>query len=224
VHSRLGDLKKRKREKQPNLTIGVVGCMAERLKSELLEEKGGVDLVVGPDAYRTLPQLLQVVEGSSNRQAINTMLSADETYADISPVRVSQDKVSAFVSIARGCNNMCAFCIVPHVRGVERSRPFESILKEVQELSDSGYKEVVLLGQNVNTYNDLSASSSSSSGDSKNFPLTPGFDSMWKMPPGGRDFCSLIEEVAKIDPEMRVRFTSPHPKAFPRRLLEIVAR
>ena len=219
IHTRLGDLRKRKVEQDPDLVVGVVGCMAERLKTKLLERDKLVDLVVGPDAYKTLPQLLQVVEGG--RQAINTMLSADESYADIAPVRVAKDKVSAFVSIARGCNNMCSFCIVPHVRGVERSRPMESILREVQELSDRGYKEVVLLGQNVNVYNDMSEAGRKE--DPSAFELTPGFGSMWNIPGGGRDFCTLIREVARVNPEMRVRFTSPHPKAFPLPLLELVA-
>ncbi len=221
IWSRLGDLRQKKLTTHPNLTVGVLGCMAERLKSTLLEgEKKMVDLVVGPDAYKTLPQLLQVVGLNNERQAINTMLSADETYADVAPVRTSSNKVSAFVTIMRGCDSMCSFCVVPQVRGRERSRPMESILREVAQLSEQGYKEVTLLGQNVNVYNDLGTGNNAAA---EQFELTPGFKSNVRIPGGGADFCTLIERVAAIDRSMRIRFTSPHPKAFPLKLLNLIA-
>ena len=146
---RLSQFKKQK-EYNPSLTVGVLGCMAERLKTKLLEEEQLVDLVVGPDAYRDLPNLLR--ETQEGRDAINVMLSKEETYADISPVRLSGSGVTAFVTITRGCDNMCTFCIVPFTRGRERSRDPHSIIKECQELWNNGYKEVTLLGQNVDSY------------------------------------------------------------------------
>lgn len=217
VWQRLDVLKKRKTEKQPGLMIGVLGCMAERLKTRLLEADKLVDLVAGPDAYKTIPHLLRIADPHNERMAINTMLSADETYADIAPVRLSEDKVSAFVSIMRGCNNMCSFCVVPFTRGRERSRPMESILNEVAELSRNGFKEVVLLGQNVNVYND------GATGEGADFQLTPNFGTMQRIPSGGKTFVELMDKVSLVDPDMRIRFTSPHPKAFPRDLLHLIA-
>ena len=149
VRMRLSQFKTLKKEK-PSLTVGVLGCMAERLKTKLLEEEHLVDLVVGPDAYRDLPNLLK--ETSEGRDAINVMLSKEETYADISPVRLSGNGVTAFVTITRGCDNMCTFCIVPFTRGRERSRDPHSIINECKELWENGYKEITLLGQNVDSY------------------------------------------------------------------------
>lgn len=143
------------------LVVGVLGCMAERLKKSLLESDRKVDIVCGPDAYRSLPFLLAQVD--SGQSAINVALSADETYADVAPLRESSNGVSAFVTIMRGCNNLCSFCIVPFTRGRERSRPMESILRECRDLYDRGYREVTLLGQNVNSYNDIGEEIESSS-------------------------------------------------------------
>ena len=138
------------KKSKPSLLVGVIGCMAERLKEQLLEEKKVVDIVVGPDAYRELPVLIRAAE--DGQKGINVLLSREETYADISPVRLDKNGVSAFVSIMRGCNNMCTYCVVPYTRGVERSRNPETIVKEVKELVDAGYREVTLLGQNVNSF------------------------------------------------------------------------
>ena len=149
VRKRLTEFKKIKQNK-PGLLVGVLGCMAERLKSKFLEEEHLVDIVVGPDAYRSLPALVE--EAETGQKAVNVLLSRDETYADISPVRLDSNGVTAFVSIMRGCNNMCSFCVVPFTRGRERSRDAHSIVRECQELFDHGYKEVTLLGQNVDSY------------------------------------------------------------------------
>lgn len=138
------------RNRKPGLLVGVIGCMAERLKEKLLEKEKLVDLVIGPDAYRELPSLIE--EAVTGQKAINVLLSREETYADISPVRTGKNRVSAFVSIMRGCNNFCAYCVVPYTRGRERSRNPESIINEINELSEKGYREVTLLGQNVNSY------------------------------------------------------------------------
>src|SRR5215216_3667760 len=149
VRKRLTEFRKMK-QSRPGLLIGVLGCMAERLKAKLLEEEKLVDLVVGPDAYRTLPKL--ITEADGGQKAVNVLLSREETYADISPVRLNSNGITAFVSIMRGCNNMCSFCVVPFTRGRERSRDAQSIIKECQDLFDAGYKEVTLLGQNVDSY------------------------------------------------------------------------
>ena len=138
------------KETKPVALVGVLGCMAERLKSKFLEEEKLVDIVVGPDAYRSLPGLVE--EAESGQKAVNVLLSRDETYADISPVRIDSNGVSAFVSIMRGCNNMCSFCVVPFTRGRERSRDAESIINECRELVENGYREVTLLGQNVDSF------------------------------------------------------------------------
>ncbi|CAO2578186.1 Mitochondrial tRNA methylthiotransferase CDK5RAP1 [Lemmus lemmus] len=198
IWNRLRQLKalktKRPRSRVP-LRIGILGCMAERLKGEILNKEKMVDLLAGPDAYRDLPRLLAVVE--SGQQAANVLLSLDETYADIMPVQTSPSATSAFVSIMRGCDNMCSYCIVPFTRGRERSRPVASILDEVRKLSDQGVKEVTLLGQNVNSFH-------------------------YKTKQGGLRFSHLLDQVSRIDPEMRIRFTSPHPKDFPDEVLQLI--
>ncbi len=174
---------------KPSVIVGVLGCMAERLKDRLLEEKKVVDLVVGPDAYRELPVLLRAAE--EGQKGINVLLSREETYADISPLRLDKNGVSAFVSIMRGCNNMCSYCVVPYTRGPERSRDPHSIVREVQELVSAGYREVTLLGQNVNSY-------------------------YWEEQKGllkhKVNFSDLLEMVALVDPRLRVRFSTSHPK------------
>src|SRR6186713_1273315 len=149
VRKRLTEFRKLKRER-PGMLVGVLGCMAERLKAKFLEEEKLVDLVVGPDAYRTLPSLVE--EAGGGQKAVNVLLSRDETYADISPIRLNSNGVTAFVSIMRGCNNMCSFCVVPFTRGRERSRDAQSILEECKDLFSNGYREITLLGQNVDSY------------------------------------------------------------------------
>ena len=210
--------------------VGVLGCMAERLKTKLLEEKA-VDFVCGPDAYRDIPRLLDTVLSSGQKEA-NTRLSLDETYADIEPVRAT-NSASAFVSIMRGCNNMCAFCIVPFTRGRERSREHASILQEVAQLSEQGVREVVLLGQNVNGYHDISLQSSvesspntTSENTNSKYQASPGFKNLFHSrvkDKAGVRFADLLRDVAAVDPEIRVRFTSPHPKDFPPDVLEAIA-
>lgn len=180
------DVFKQIKKKKPELLVGVLGCMAERLKEKLIEEEKIVDVVVGPDAYRDLPNLLE--NSSDGSKSINVLLSKEETYADISPVRLDKNGVSAFVSIMRGCNNMCSYCIVPYVRGGERSRDPKSIVREVEELHAKGYKEVTLLGQNVDSYNWNPENSK---------PVK---------------FNQLLEKVAKVSPDVRIRFATSHPK------------
>ncbi len=186
VRKRLTEFRKIKKQR-PAMLIGVLGCMAERLKSKLLEEEKLVDIVVGPDAYRSLPQLID--EAESGTKAVNVLLSREETYADISPVRLNSNGINAFVSIMRGCNNMCAFCVVPFTRGRERSRDEASILAECKDLFDQGYKEVTLLGQNVDSYYWVDPKT--------NHPV---------------DFAMLLEKVANISPSLRIRFSTSHPK------------
>lgn len=186
VRNRLREFSAAK-NKRPGMTIGVLGCMAERLKSKFLEEEKLVDLVVGPDSYRDLPNLLS--KADEGMRAVNVLLSREETYADISPVRLNSNGISAFVSIMRGCDNMCSFCVVPFTRGRERSRDPQSILQEAKELFDQGYREVTLLGQNVDSYK-------------------------WNEE-GSEDhvnFARLLELVALTDPQLRVRFSTSHPK------------
>ena len=190
------------RKKNPNLVIGVLGCMAERLKNELLEEASTgsrVDMVVGPDAYRDLPQLLLDVE--SGQKAVNVILSTEETYADITPVRYASNGVSAFISIMRGCENFCTYCVVPYTRGKERSRNIKSILSEAGELFEKGFREITLLGQNVNSYHFE---------DEKTRKIIT--------------FPELLEAVASIDPALRVRFATSHPKDMSDMLLQVIAR
>eukprot|EP01134_Creolimax_fragrantissima_P007072 CFRG7072T1 len=211
--------RKRKKNNDPStLKVAVLGCMAERLKTKLLVSGKAIDLVVGPDAYRDLPRLLSVVEGG--QQAANVQLSLEETYADITPVRMTSNSVSAFVSIMRGCDNMCSYCIVPFTRGRERSRPMDSIIAEVRNLSESGVKEVTLLGQNVNSYRDLNHESAFFSQETTK--TSDGFKSIYKSKKGGARFADLLDKVSLIDPNMRIRFTSPHPKDFPEELLELI--
>lgn len=278
-----GDVDARSRVGRP--VVGVLGCMAERLKTRLLESDKMVDIVAGPDAYRDLPALLRAVRpaatpqsyaaaagsgggtseagtgsggldsggAGSSLQAANVQLSLDETYADITPVREASasggSRVSAFVSVMRGCNNMCAFCIVPFTRGRERSRPVPSIVDEVRALADQGFKEVVLLGQNVNSFHAPAQGNGSDggggdgddggnvvsvggrvSGDSASAasasgaPTSRGFSNLYRLRGGGgARFADLLDAVSAVDPEVRVRFTSPHPKDYPDALLQLMA-
>ncbi|MBI1783430.1 MAG: tRNA (N6-isopentenyl adenosine(37)-C2)-methylthiotransferase MiaB [Sphingobacteriales bacterium] len=186
VRNRLTTFKQIK-DARPGMLIGVLGCMAERLKSKFLEEEKLVDMVVGPDAYRTLPGLIE--EAETGQKAVNVLLSREETYADISPIRLDSNGITAFVSIMRGCNNMCAFCVVPFTRGRERSRDAESIVKECTNLFNNGYKEVTLLGQNVDSYYFVD--------EAKDETVS---------------FAKLLEKVALISPLLRVRFSTSHPK------------
>jgi tRNA-2-methylthio-N6-dimethylallyladenosine synthase len=208
VRQRLQDFKKRKKEK-PGLVVGVLGCMAERLKSKLLEEEQLVDLVVGPDAYRDLPTLIGTVEGG--QKAVNVILSKEETYADINPVRLDSNGVTAFISITRGCDNMCSFCVVPFTRGRERSRDAESIVKEAEDLFNNGYREVTLLGQNVDSY--LWAG-----GGLKKENLTA------EQLAASVNFAQLLERVARVNPLLRVRFSTSHPKDITDDVLETMAK
>ncbi|XP_044497742.1 CDK5RAP1-like protein [Mangifera indica] len=199
--------------------IVVLGCMAERLKEKILDSNKMVDVVCGPDAYRDLPRLLEEVD--YGQRGINTLLSLEETYADISPVRISKNSVSAFISVMRGCNNMCSFCIVPFTRGRERSRPVESIVKEVAGLWKEGVKEVTLLGQNVNSYNDTSGFEKEVELGA-NWRFSEGFSSISKVKKMGLRFADLLDRLSMEFPEMRFRYTSPHPKDFPDDLLHIM--
>ncbi|MDR1130141.1 MAG: tRNA (N6-isopentenyl adenosine(37)-C2)-methylthiotransferase MiaB, partial [Prevotellaceae bacterium] len=183
---------RQEKKKRSNVSIGVIGCMAERLKEALLENNV-VDIVSGPDAYRELPKLVEKTE--SGQKGINVLLSRDETYADISPVRLDKTGVTAFISIMRGCNNVCAFCVVPYTRGGERSRNSETILRELKELSDNGYKELTLLGQNVDSYS-------------------------WN----GVAFADLLAMVAESAPDMRIRFSTSHPKDMTDNVLKTMAK
>ncbi|XP_060766522.1 CDK5 regulatory subunit-associated protein 1 isoform X1 [Neoarius graeffei] len=212
----LGVLKKKRPKADVPLKIGVLGCMAERLKTELLEREKAVDVIAGPDAYRDLPRLLSLAHGG--QRASNVLLSLEETYADVMPVHHAGH--SAFVSIMRGCDNMCSYCIVPFTRGRERSRPVSSILEEVRRLSDQGVKEVTLLGQNVNSYRDVSETQISSSGVDSG--LSRGFSTVYRKKQGGLRFADLLDRVSLIDPDMRIRFTSPHPKDFPDEVLQLI--
>ena len=201
------------------MTVGVIGCMAERISSKILTDTCA-NFVCGPDAYRDLPLLINSSFHSSQKQA-SVQLSLEETYADIKPVRKASS-TEAFVSIMRGCNNMCSFCVVPFTRGRERSRDLTSIISEVRQLSEEGIKEVCLLGQNVNSYHDLS-STSKDMYPSSNYTSTPGFRNIYRSRDGpGARFSDLLNEVSKVDPEMRIRFTSPHPKDFPMEVLDLI--
>ena len=198
VRKRLTEFNKIKSIK-PDVLVGLLGCMAERLKKKLLEEEKIVDIVVGPDAYRTLPKLIS--EAETGQKAINVILSREETYGDIMPVRLDKSGVTAFVSIMRGCDNMCSFCVVPFTRGRERSRDPESILHETRHLFENGYKEVTLLGQNVDSYK-------------------------WENEAGEvmLNFAQLLEKVAQIDPMLRVRFSTSHPKDITDEVLYTIAK
>jgi tRNA-2-methylthio-N6-dimethylallyladenosine synthase len=208
VRQRLQDLKKVKKT-NPNALIGVLGCMAERLKSQFLEQEKLVDMVVGPDAYRDLPNL--IVQAETGQKAINVILSKEETYADIAPLRLDKNGVSAFVSIMRGCDNMCSFCVVPFTRGRERSRDPESIVKECKAAFDVGYREVTLLGQNVDSY------FYSGAGLKKEI-LTE------EQKANAVNFAQLMERVALVHPDLRVRFSTSHPKDMTDDVLNVMAK
>ncbi|MDR0688499.1 MAG: tRNA (N6-isopentenyl adenosine(37)-C2)-methylthiotransferase MiaB [Prevotellaceae bacterium] len=195
---RLAELRALKR-KNPRLMLGVIGCMAERLKEKLLAQEQAVDLIAGPDAYRELPNLVSMAK--TGQKGVNVELSREETYAEIAPVRYDGNGVSAFVSIMRGCNNACSYCVVPYTRGAERSRNVQSILREVQALIDSGYREVTLLGQNVDSY-------SVRSDDGKTVACS---------------FAQLLEKVAMLSPALRVRFSTSHPKDMSDEVLRVMA-
>jgi tRNA-2-methylthio-N6-dimethylallyladenosine synthase len=192
VFARLKEIARLKK-RNTELTIGLIGCMAERLKQTLLETEKLVDIVVGPDAYRELPNLIH--EAENGHKAVNVLLSHEETYADIAPVRLDRNGVSSYIAIMRGCDNFCAYCVVPYVRGTERSRNPDTIIKEAEELVKNGYREVTLLGQNVNSYN-------------------------WKE----INFPKLLEKVAAINPMLRVRFATSHPKDISDELIHTIAR
>ena len=211
VRQRLRSFQNAKKAK-PEMIIGVLGCMAERLKSKFLEEEKLVDIVVGPDAYRDLPNLVQQVD--DGKKAVNVLLSKEETYADISPVRLLSNGVSAFVSITRGCDNMCTFCVVPFTRGRERSRSPETILNEAKELFEKGYREVTLLGQNVDSY--LWYGKEGLKKDYKNLSEEEKVKSI--------NFGQLMEQVALISPLLRVRFSTSHPKDITNEFLDIMAK
>ena len=198
VRMRLKQINSHKK-RRPGMLVGVLGCMAERLKSKFLEEEKIVDLVVGPDAYRDLPQLIAQVDGG--QKAVNVLLSREETYADITPVRLNSNGVSAFISIMRGCDNMCSFCVVPFTRGRERSRDAHSIVQEARDLVAAGYKEVTLLGQNVDSYKWAS------------------LDGQERI-----NFAQLLERVALVSPQLRVRFSTSHPKDITDEVLHTMAR
>ena len=185
------------KRKDPGKMIGLIGCMAERLKEKVIEKEHIVDMVAGPDSYRSLSSLIS--EAGSGHKAVNVLLSREETYADISPVRMDKNGVTSFVSIMRGCNNMCAYCVVPYVRGGERSRDQDSILREVNELWENGYREVTLLGQNVDSYGYRK------NGDNIDFP-------------------DLLEKVALVNPLLRVRFSTSHPKDISDKLLKTITK
>lgn len=215
----IGAMKRQRSRKKGPLQVGILGCMAERLKEQLLEKDQCVDVVVGPDSYRDLPRLLDVSQNGQN--AVNVLLSLDETYADIMPVRLSNDSVTAFVSIMRGCDNMCTYCIVPFTRGRERSRPMTSIVREVQQLAEQGVKEITLLGQNVNSYRDLTTDIDRNKSSNA---VVDGFKTVYKTKLGGTRFGELLDEVAKAIPQTRIRFTSPHPKDFSDDVLDAIKR
>lgn len=240
VRNRLTQFKQYKKSNK-GLLVGVLGCMAERLKSQFLEEEKLVDMVVGPDAYRTLPGLIE--EAETGQKAVNVLLSRDETYADIAPVRLNSNGVTAFVSIMRGCNNMCSFCVVPFTRGRERSRDAASIVKECTDLFKEGYREVTLLGQNVDSY--YQAPSISPDGGrnpeelSENLSVkiieqnqnTSSNQSFPSPSPQGRiggaeavTFANLMEMVAQISPLLRVRFSTSHPKDITDDVLHVMAK
>ena len=191
--NKLGFLKKKK----PGLQIGLLGCMAERVKEKLLHEESALDFIAGPDAYRSLPTLIQ--EATFGKTAFNVMLSTEETYDDIDPIRYDTNGISAFISIMRGCNNFCTYCVVPYTRGRERSRSSQTIIHEAQQLINQGYKEITLLGQNVNSYH------SEENGEVVNF-------------------AKLLEKVALLSPQVRVRFATSHPKDISDELIETIAK
>ena len=196
IWGRLRELRQYKK-KNKGLLVGVIGCMAERLREKLIDQEELVSLVAGPDAYRDLPRLLR--EAGGGAKAVNVLLSGEETYAEISPVRLDKNGVSAYISIMRGCNNMCSYCVVPYTRGAERSRDPQTILREARELFDGGYREVTLLGQNVNSYR-------------------------WENGETVAGFADLLGAVASVDPKLRVRFSTSHPKDLSDEVLHTMAR
>ena len=198
------------KNKRPGMTIGVLGCMAERLKSKFLEEEKLVDIVIGPDSYRDLPNL--ITKADEGIRSVNVLLSREETYADISPVRLNSNGISAFVSIMRGCDNMCSFCVVPFTRGRERSRDPQTIIQEARELFEHGYREVTLLGQNVDSYKWEGTASHQSSPKEREQDIS--FSPLLRRGVGAEalNFAGLLELVAQIDPLLRVRFSTSHPK------------
>jgi len=202
VRKRLQEFRKLK-QSNPGMLVGVLGCMAERLKAKLLEEEKLVDMVVGPDAYRTLPALIE--EAETGQKAVNVLLSREETYADINPIRLDSNGVTAFVSIMRGCNNMCTFCVVPFTRGRERSRDPYSVIQEATALFNNGYREVTLLGQNVDSYYWVGVS-----------PETAQEEII--------TFAGLLEKVAQINPMLRIRFSTSHPKDITDEVLHTMAK
>ncbi len=193
VRNRLKNLTSLKKKKK-DLIIGIIGCMAERIKEQLFEEEEKIDLIAGPDAYRNLPELIETVK--KKRKAINVELSREETYDDITPFKIETNGISAFISIMRGCENFCSYCVVPFTRGKERSRSPETIINEAKKLFENGYREIILLGQNVNSYK-------------------------WRTDFG---FTNLLESVAKISPLLRVRFTTSHPKDLSNELLHVISK
>jgi tRNA-2-methylthio-N6-dimethylallyladenosine synthase len=211
IRQRLRSFQKAKKKK-PEMIIGVLGCMAERLKSKFLEEEKLVDIVVGPDAYRDLPNLVEQVD--EGKRAVNVLLSKEETYADISPVRLLSNGVTAFISITRGCDNMCTFCVVPFTRGRERSRNPESIIAEAKDLFNKGFKEVTLLGQNVDSY--LWYGAEGLKKDYETLTLEEKTNSV--------NFANLMEQVALISPKLRVRFSTSHPKDITDEFLHVMAK
>lgn len=211
VRKRLEKYQAVKRKKNPSMKVGVLGCMAERLKSKFLEEEKIVDLVVGPDAYKDIPNLLSEVE--EGRNAVNVILSKDETYGDISPVRLQTNGVTAFVSITRGCDNMCTFCVVPFTRGRERSRDPQSILEEVNDLASKGFKEITLLGQNVDSYLWYGGG------------LKKDFDKASEMAKATAvNFAQLMDSVAQAQPRMRIRFSTSNPQDMTLDVIEVMAK
>jgi len=211
VRKRLEKYNAVKRQVNPKMKVGVLGCMAERLKEQFLEQEKIVDLVVGPDAYKDLPNLLAEVE--SGNDAINVILSKDETYGDISPVRLQSNGVSAFVSITRGCDNMCTFCVVPFTRGRERSREPQSIMTEIKDLSDEGFREITLLGQNVDSYLWYGG------GLKKDFIKASEMEKATAV-----DFDQLLEMVAMRFPKMRIRFSTSNPQDMHESVLHVIAK
>ncbi|MEO8590695.1 MAG: radical SAM protein, partial [Flavobacteriales bacterium] len=206
-----------------HLKVGVLGCMAERMREDLLVKKKVVDLVVGPDAYRSLPDLLTEVDGG--QRAVNVLLSREETYGEIEPVRLESNGVTAFVTIMRGCDNMCAFCVVPFTRGRERSRDPRTIVDECRQLVNQGYKEVTLLGQNVDSYkwqrsgNQKIRGSEDGSASSVDPLGRPAGDDVVPV-----DFADLLALVAQVSPGLRVRYSTSHPKDMTDKVLEVMAR
>lgn len=210
VRNRLKVYNAIKKKQNPKMVVGVLGCMAERLKEKFIEEEKLVDIVVGPDAYRDLPNLIDEVD--EGRKAVNVILSKEETYAEISPVRLGGNGITAFVSIMRGCDNMCSFCVVPFTRGRERSRDPQTIVRECQELVADGYKEVTLLGQNVDSY------LWSGGGLKKDFnKLSP------QQKAASVNFAQLLALVAQVSPELRIRFSTSHPKDMTDEVLHTMA-